>query len=127
MKSNPDKGPSQRCLRVGEAIRHILSELLARGEISSPLLDRTSVTITEVKVSPDIKNATVFATPLGGEATPELLKELDLVAPKLRHYLSKKMAMKYVPKLRFKQDSSFEKAMKIDALLNTESVKKDLE
>ena len=127
MKSNPDKGPSQRCLRVGESIRHIISELLARGEISSPLLDKTSVTITEVKVSPDIKNATVFATPLGGEEMPDLLRELDMVAPKLRHFLSKKLVMKYVPKLRFKQDHSFEKAMKIDELLNTESVKKDLE
>lgn len=109
--------PGNRPLRVGEEIRHVLSDLLRRGETGAPELDGVSVTISEVRVSPDLKNATVFFMPLGGINQEEVRESLIRQAPYLRTLVGHRMSLRYVPRLHFTLDKSFENASRIDELL----------
>lgn len=118
---------TQRQLRVGEVIRHALVDSLARGDLRDPVLVGTSVTITEVRVSPDLRNATVFIMPLGGENIDEVVSALCRAAPFLRHMVSQSMAMKYLPALNFVADTAFDQSTKIDDLLRSPEVAQDLE
>ncbi len=118
---------TQRQLRVGEVIRHALVDSLARGDLRDPVLVGTSVTVTEVRVSPDLRNAAVFVMPLGGENIDEVVAALGRAAPFLRHLISQSMTMKYLPKLSFVADSAFEQSSKIDDLLRSPEVAQDLE
>jgi ribosome-binding factor A len=120
------KGPSQRQLRAGELIRHALSEIIQREPLRDPALDGVSVTITEVRVSPDMKQASVYAEPLGGIAEDEVVAALNRVAPYLRGLLGKKIDMKFTPALKFRRDETFAEAEKIDALLARPDVARDL-
>lgn len=121
------KGPSQRQLRAGELIRHALSEIVQREPLRDPDLQGVSVTITEVRVSPDLKQASVFAEPLGGVAEDEVVKALNRVAPYLRGLLGKKIDLKFTPALKFLRDETFAEAQKIDALLARPDVARDLQ
>ena len=118
---------SQRQLRVGEVIRHALVDILARGEVHDPGLAGVSVTVTEVRVSPDLRNATVFVLPLGGTHTEETLAALRRAAPFLRHRLSEALTMRYLPSLSFTADTGFDEGARVDSLLRSERVRRDIE
>lgn len=124
------KGPSQRQLRAGELVRHALVEILQREDLRDPALAGVSITITEVRVSPDLKQATVYCAPLGAsidkEKHPEIFKALDHAAPHLRHLLGRKIDMKFTPALKFRSDESFAEARRIDELLASPAVARDL-
>ncbi len=109
--------PSQRQLRVGEVIRHALSDILARGDMRDPDLSGLVITVPEVRMSPDLKIATVFVMPLGGEGQDRVVKALAREAPTLRREIAHGITLKFLPELRFRLDTSFEEAGRIDALL----------
>ncbi len=112
------RAPSQRQLRMGELIRHVLSDVLVRGTFRDPVLAGTRVTITEVRPSPDLKDATVFITPLGGEDMNAVIASLERAQGYLRAQVAKSIEARVVPKLSFKPDLSFANAERIDALLS---------
>lgn len=116
-----DRGnaPSQRQLRVGELIRHSLSDLLARGDRHDPDLAGLTITVPEVRMSPDLKIATAFVMPLGGVGQDKIVKALAREARLLRRELAHSVKLKYLPELRFRLDTSFDEAGRIDALLAT--------
>jgi len=120
------KGPSQRQLRAGEVIRHALVEIIQRETWREPALQGVSVTVSEVRVSPDLKNATAYASPLGGGDEGEVVGALNKVAPYLRKLLGAKIELKYTPALLFLSDDTFAEAQKIDALLARPDVARDL-
>ena len=119
--------PSQRMLRVGELIRHALSDLLSRGALNDPDLEGRVITVPDVKMSPDLKLATAFVMPLGGRDVTPVLEALERNRKMLRTVVAHRVSMKFAPDLRFKVDQSFEYGAKIDALLDTPKVKQDLE
>lgn len=110
------KAPSQRQLKVGELIRHSLSKMFMRGEI--PYLDGTSVTVSEVRVTPDLKHAIAYIYPLAGQNADKLLKALPDFAGFIRTYIAKEVDLRYAPRISFKLDNSFEYASKITDLLH---------
>jgi len=120
------KGPSQRQLRAGEVIRHVLVEILQRENLREPALERVSITVSEVRVSPDLKQASVYAAPLGGGRQSEVIEALNKIAPYLRGVLGKKVDLKYTPALKFMSDETFAEAQRIDALLARPEVARDL-
>ncbi len=129
MKRKPTKtehGPSQRQLRVGEEIRHILARLLMRGDLHDPALAGVSVTVSEVRISPDLKNATVFAMPLSGKGVEDVLRGLNRSAPHLRSLVAREIQLRYAPTLNFIADKSFDEAHHIEELLRSERVRRDL-
>ncbi len=118
---------SQRQLRVGELIRHALAEVLSRGELHEPDLDGIIVTIPEVSVSPDLQVATAYVMPLGGRNAEKTAAALDRNARFLRGAIAKRVELRRAPELRFRVDTSFDEGGKIDALLRSPEVRKDLE
>lgn len=121
------KPAGQRQLRVGELLRHTLVELLRRDVIHDPHLTGVAITVSEVRVSPDLKNATVFALPLSGKDTAQVVAALNHASPFIRGQISKGTELKFTPKLTFVGDESFDEADRIRALLSTPQVKHDLE
>lgn len=119
-------GKSVRLLRVGEQLRHVLAELLARGDVQDDVLATHSVTVTQVKVSPDLRHATVFVEPLGGADEEAVLGALKRHARFLKGELGHRVRMKYMPDLVFRLDDSFATANRIDALLRSPKVARDL-
>jgi len=122
----PGAEPSQRMLRVGELVRHAAAQLLARGEINDPILEKHVVTVSRVKMSPDLKLATIYVMPLGGSDEPEVLAALERHKKFLRGELAHHVNLKFAPEVRFRIDDTFDNASRIDALLNSERVKRDL-
>lgn len=127
MRNREGKAPSQRQLRVGEEIRHALASILERGEVRDPGLAGVCVTVTEVRLGPDLRNATVFVTPLGGGDTGAVVEVLTRAQPFLRHRLADMVKLKYIPGISFLADPSFDEADHIEALLNSAAVKRDLD
>jgi len=121
------KPPSQRQLRAGELIRHALMDILAREEFDDPALHGRSITITEVRISPDLRNATAFAAPLGGEDMQRTIAALNRAAGFLRGRLSREIDMRYTPQLSFISDDSYDEARRIDQLLASDRVRRDLD
>lgn len=121
------KPAGQRQLRVGELLRHTLVELLRRDVIHDPVLTGVAITVSEVRVSPDLKNATVFALPLSGKDTAQVVAALNHAAAFIRGQISKGTELKFTPKLTFVGDESFDEADRIRTLLETPQVKHDLE
>jgi ribosome-binding factor A len=117
---------SHRLLRVGELLRHSLSAILMRGDIRDPALTGTSVTVTEVKVSPDLHNATVFVMPLGGVHADEILEGFARCAGFLRGQLSKTVELRYVPKLTFEIDRTFDAVDRMEKMFKDPKVAQDL-
>lgn len=120
-------GPSQRQLRVGELIRRALSEILQRGDLHDADLNRLSVTIGEVRVTPDLRVATVYALPLGGEGKDEVINLLAKNKYELRQLINKKLALKHSPDMRFRLDETFDKMDETRRLFEQEHVRKDIE
>ncbi|MFP5297276.1 MAG: ribosome-binding factor A [Caulobacterales bacterium RIFCSPHIGHO2_01_FULL_70_19] len=129
------QGPSQRQLRAGELIRHALVEVLREEEIHDPAMEGVSVTVTEVRLSPDLKHATCFVEPLGAgvETAPtaghvdEIVKALNAHARFLRGALGRHIDMKFTPDLKFRHDESFDAAGRMDRLFSDPRVRADLE
>ena len=119
--------PSQRMLRVAELIRHTVSELLVRSVIGEPLLEGQAVTIPEVRMSPDLKLATIYIMPLGGKNITGVLAALDRHRKFLRGEIARRINLRFAPDIRFKADRSFDYGAKIDALLKLPEVKRDLD
>ena len=119
MQKGLTKAPTQRQLRVGEEIRHALAVVFERGDIRDPALQGVSITITEVRISPDLKNATAFVMPLGGnrEEAQDTVDALNRARPFLRRCLAKAVQLRYAPEINFSVDTSFEQAKRIDQLL----------
>jgi ribosome-binding factor A len=126
-RNSAAKAPTQRQLRVGEEIRHLLSAIFARGEFRDPDLAGEHVTVAEVRISPDLKNATAFVSRLGRSDVAELLPALKRAAPYLRGELAKGMRLRIVPQLSFQPDIAIEYAMHVDALLKAPEVARDLD
>ena len=122
------KPPSQRQLKVGEEIRHALSEIFIRGDFYDPETNSAiTVTISEVRISPDLSNATAFVMPLGGKDLTNTMNSLEKLSPKIRSLVSKKVRLRRVPSIYFKLDDSFIKANEINDLLNKPDVKADVQ
>jgi ribosome-binding factor A len=124
-KSSHSGGQSLRLLRVGENVHHATSAILARGDVQDPELEGKSVTVSEVRVSPDLRNATVFVMPLGGDPDALITKALNRNSAFIRGEMSKVVHMKYMPRLKFKLDDSFDEATHIDQLLRDPRVTRD--
>ncbi len=118
---------TQRQLRVGELLRHVLVDILGRGELRDPDLVGASVTVTEVRVSPDLRNAAVFVMPLGGSRTEEVVAALGRAAPYLRRMIGQSVTMKYSPALSFLADQAFDEGSKIEGILRSATVSRDLQ
>ncbi len=120
-------GPTQRQLRVGEEIRHLLSAIFIRGEFRDPALSDVQVTVTEVRISPDLKNATAFVTRLGRSDVAQIIPALTRAVPYLRGELARGMRLRVVPGLSFQPDTALEYAMHVDELLHSPEVARDLQ
>jgi len=121
------KPPSQRQLRVGEELRHIIARIIERGEFRDPDLLGRAITVTEVRASPDLQNATVFVIPLGGGDCKPILAGLKRAKAYLRHEIGRQIQLRVVPNLSFEEDHSFDEAGKIEAILRSPEVARDLE
>jgi ribosome-binding factor A len=121
------EGRSVRLLRVGEQFRHILSELLSRGEVHDELLTSLSVSVTEVRMSPDLRHATVFIKPLLGAKEVEVLKALRTNTAFFQKAIAEQISMKYAARIKFLSDESFDQATHIETLLAQPKVKQDLD
>src|SRR6266849_11202235 len=117
---------SQRQLRVGEELRHALAQLLRPGELRDPALRDANITVTEVRVSPDLKNATAFVMPLAGAGTDEIMAGLKRSAPFLKGQVARAVALRQVPNILFALDGAFDNAARIAALLARPEVERDL-
>ncbi len=127
MSRSKGRTPSQRQLRVGEELRHVLAEVLARGELRDPVLKNLSITVSEVRASPDMRHATAFVMPLGGaDDAAEVVAALNRAAPFLSREVGRRITMKYTPTLQFTLDTVFDEAQRIDALLRQPGVARDL-
>lgn len=118
---------SQRQNRVGEVLRHAVAEILARGDLRDPDLKGVSVTVTEVAVSPDLKNATAFIMPLGGGDADRVEEALNRCARYVRGQVSKMVTLRYSPQIRFAVDTSFDSADRIKSILDKPGVRRDLD
>ncbi|WP_366556338.1 30S ribosome-binding factor RbfA [Aquibaculum sediminis] len=127
MTRSKGKAPSQRQLRVGELLRHELARLINDGVAHDPALRAASITVSEVRVSPDIKNATAFVLPLAGQNRDAILPALKRAAPYFRRRLADVVELRYTPRLDFRLDTSFDEAERIDRLLGSERVRQDTE
>lgn len=122
-----DAGPSQRQLRVGEVVRRALSDALMRGETHEPELDGVSITVTEVRCSPDLKIATAYVMPLGGANGDAMVKALARAKGELRRFMGKATGLKFTPDLRFRLDETFDQYDDTRRLLSDEKVRRDIE
>lgn len=123
---SPD-GPTQRQLRVGEMLRRAISEVLARGDLYDPDLANISITVGEVRTSSDLKIATVFVYPLGGQNAQNVVAALNKNSGEVRHALNKNIALKHSPKIKFILDTTFDQMDETRRLLNQDNVTRDLD
>jgi ribosome-binding factor A len=121
----PSAGPSQRQQRVAELVRHALAEVLQRGDIQDPVLTSHLITIPEVRMSPDLKLATAYVMPLGGQDERAVLEALERNRKPLRQEVAQRVNLKFAPDLRFRRDETFDEAQRIDELLRSEKVRRD--
>ena len=126
MSRSRARAPSPRQLRVGEVLRHALSMILAEGSIRDPDLSGASITVTEVRVSPDLRNATAFVMPLGGADLARRLAALRRAAQFLRGEIARRVNLRFTPRLTFEADRSFDEAGRIEELLRGERVRRDV-
>lgn len=122
-----DKAPSQRQLRVGELIRHALADMLTRGEVHDPVLEGTLITVPEVRMTADLRLATIYVMPLGGKDQAAVLEAFNRNKKFLRGELAHHVNLKFAPDIRFMIDERFGEAERIEKLLRTPAVRRDLE
>lgn len=120
------RGDNVRLLRVGEAIRHALAAILARDELRDPELSGAAITVSAVEVSPDLRHAEVFVMPLLGRNSEAVIAALNRNAPRLRAGVARAVTLKYLPRLVFRGDDSFDEAERVETLLRSERVRRDL-
>jgi ribosome-binding factor A len=126
-KDNKPAGPSQRMLRVGELVRHALAAMFARGEIEDDALRGAVITVPEVRMTPDLKIANAYIMPLGGLHAEEIVAALNRHRKFVRGRVAPQINMKFAPEVRFFVDDTFEEASRIDALLRSDRVQRDLD
>lgn len=126
-KFHEGPGPSQRQLRVGELIRRTLSDVLARGDVHDPELNRMSITVGEVRTTPDLKIATAYVLPLGGQGQDDVIDLLARNKSELRRVVSKKLSLKFAPDLRFRLDDTFDRMDHTRRLFEQDAVRRDLD
>ena len=124
--TNKPAGPSQRMLRVGELVRHALAGLFARGEVEDPLLAGAVITVPEVRMTPDLKLANAYVMPLGGERATEIVEALNRHRRFIRGRIAPELDLKFAPEVRFFVDNTFDEFGRIDALLRSDRVQRDL-
>lgn len=117
---------SQRQLRVGETVRHAIAEILAQGHVHDPVLEGHLITVPEVRMSPDLKLATIYVMPLGGRDTTDVIGALDRNKKFLRGEIARRVNLKFAPDIRFRADERFDEAERIEKLLRTPAVQRDL-
>jgi ribosome-binding factor A len=120
-------GPSQRQLRAGELVRHALAEILSRGEVHDPVIEAHMITVPEVRMSPDLRLATIYVMPLGGRGESEVLAALARKKKFLRAEIARRVNLKFAPDIQFRIDERFDEAERIEKLLRTPEVRRDLE
>jgi len=125
--SEHSSSPSQRQLRVGELVRHTLSELFTRGEVHDDVIQAHMITVPEVRMTADLRLATIYVMPLGGRDIEEVLEALDRNKRYLRGEIARRVNLKFAPEIRFRIDERFDEAERIEKLLRTPRVRKDLE
>jgi ribosome-binding factor A len=126
-KGAAQRGPTQRSLRAGELVRHAVADILARGEVHDPVIEGHLVTVPEVRMSPDLRVATVYILPLGGVDNAAVLDALDRNKRYLRAEVARRVNLKFAPEIRFRIDERFDEAERIDRLLRTPQVRRDLD
>ena len=119
-------GVSQRQLRVGELIRHELADLLARGEVHDPIIEGHMITVPEVRVSADLRLATIYVMPLGGRDAKDVIDALERNSRYVRGEIARRVNLKFAPEIRFRIDERFDEAERIEKLLRTPAVQRDL-
>jgi ribosome-binding factor A len=125
-KDHKPAGPSQRMLRVGELVRHALAAIFARGEVEDDALTGSVITVPEVRMTPDLKIANAYVMPLGGQHAEEIVAALNRNRKFIRGRVAPQINMKYAPEIRFFVDDTFDEASRIDALLRSDRVQRDL-
>ena len=123
---DPSSGPSQRQLRVGELIRHALAEMLSRGDIHDPTIEGHMITVPEVRMSPDLRLATVYVMPMGGRDAEQVIAAFERHKKFLRVQIAQRINLKFAPDIRFRIDERFAEAERIDKLLRSPPVVRDL-
>jgi len=126
-QTRSDKGPSQRQLRVGELIRHALAEMLTRGDIHDPVIQGHLITIPEVRMTADLRQATIYVMPLGGHDVKEVIDALNSNKRFLRGEIARRVNLKFAPDIRFRVDERFDEAERIEKILRTPRVRRDIE
>jgi ribosome-binding factor A len=120
-------GGSQRQLRVGELIRHELADMLTRGDIHDPVIQAHLITVPEVRMSPDLRLATIYVMPLGGRDVDEVIAALDRNKRYVRGEIARRVNLKFAPEIRFRADERFDEAERIEKILRTPAVQRDLD
>ena len=126
-KGLAQRGPTQRSLRAGELVRHAVAEILTRGEVHDPVIETHLITVPEVRMSPDLRVATVYILPLGSHDNADVLAALDRNKRHLRAEIARRVNLKFAPEIRFRVDERFDEAERIDRLLRTPQVQRDLD
>src|SRR6202521_3548304 len=125
-KPDPARAPSQRALRAGELVRHAMADMLTRGEVHDPVIEGHLITVPEVSMSADLRLATVYVMPLGGRDTDAVLAALERNKKFLRGEIARHVNLKFAPDIRFRIDERFDEAERIEKLLRTPAVQRDL-
>ena len=120
-------GPSQRQLRVGELVRDALAEMLSRGEVHDPVIEGHMITVPEVRMSPDLRLATIYVMPMGGRDAEKVVAAFELHKKFLRAEIAHRINLKFAPDIRFRVDERFDEVERIDKLLRSPAVKRDLD
>lgn len=123
----PTSGPSQRARRVGELVRHALADMFTRGDVHDPIIEAHTITVPEVRMSPDLRLATVYVMPLGGKDEGAVLAALERSKRFLRGEVAHRVNLKFAPELRFRIDERFDEAARIEKLLHSPEVQRDLQ
>ena len=126
-RAHATPGPSQRQLRVGELIRHALAEMLSRGEVHDPVIEGHMITIPEVAMTADLRLATIYVMPLGGRDAKPVLEALERNKKFLRGEIARRVNLKFAPDIRFRFDERFDEVERIEKILRTPQVRRDLE
>src|SRR5829696_8313398 len=119
--------PSQRALRAGELVRHAVAEILSRGDLHDPVITKHVVTVPEVRMTPDLRQATIYVMPLGGKDAKEVVATLERNKKFLRGEIAHRINLKFAPDIRFRIDERFEEAERIEKILRTTQVQRDLD
>jgi len=126
MPRQTSRAPTQRQLRVGEEVRHAIASALERGEVRDPAIKGIAITVTEVRLSPDLKNATAYVVPLGGGNAAEVVDALNRASGFLRGWVGRNVRLRHIPRVKFEADISFDEAQRIENAFKNPHVARDI-